>query len=143
MLRATRESLRWQNGLEPSFTRSIPYALRRFGLDETRLMEALRERLDEEAFSLLDQNREAVLREPGAVAAAYAFAAVRDRVRYGALPPDQAAPALRQQAAVLASCLAARPDSWQDCWERLAVDAGDPLVAVADAVALGWRLKWE
>ena len=143
VLRATRESLRWQNGLEPSLTRSIPYALRRFGLDETRLMEALRERLDEEAFSLLEQNQEAVLREPGAVAAAYAFAAVWDRVRYGGLPPDQAAPALRQQAAVLASCLAARPDSWQDCWERLAVDAGDPLVAVADAVALGWRLKWE
>ena len=143
VLRATRESLRWQNGLEPSHTRSIPYALRRFGLDETRLMEALRERLDEEAFSLLDQNREAVLREPGAVAAAYAFAAVRDRVRYDGLPPDQAGPVLRQQAAVLASCLAARPGSWTECWRQLDVDTDEPMGAVADAVALGWRLKWE
>ena len=143
VLRATREALRWQNGLEPSHTRSIPYALRRrFGLDETRLVAALKDRLDEEAFLLLEQNREAVFREPQAVAAAYAFAAVRDRVRHGALPPDQAAPVLRQQAATLASCLAARPESWQTCWEQLTVDAGEPLPAVADAVALGWRLKW-
>lgn len=143
VLCATRESLRWQNGLEPSHTRSIPYALRRFGLDETRLMEALQERLDEDAFTLLDQNRRAVLHEPQAAAAAHAFAAVWDRARYGTLPADQAAPVLRRQAAVLASCLAARPESWTTCWEQLAVDPGDPLPAVADAVALGWRLKWE
>ena len=140
---ATREALRWQNGLDPAHTRSIPYALRRFGFDEAGLLGALKDRLDEEAFLLLEQNREAVFREPQAVAAAYAWAAVRDRVRYGGLPPGQAAPVLRQQAATLASCLAARPESWQTCWEQLTVDAAEPLQAVADAVALGWRLKWD
>ncbi len=140
--RATREALRWQNGLEPSHTRSIAYALRRFGLDETGLLAALKDRLDEEAFLLLEENREAVLREPQAVAAAYAIAAVWDRVRYGVLPADQAFPVLRQQAATLASCLAARPESWPTCWQQLTVDAGEPLQVVADAVALGWRLKW-
>ncbi len=143
VLRATREALRLQNGLEPSHTRSIAYALRRFGLDETGLAAALKERLDEEAFLLFEQNREAVLREPQAVAAAYGFAAVCDRVRHGVLAPDQAAPVLRQQAAALASCLAARPESWQSCWEQLTVDAGEPSRAVADAVALGWRRKWD
>ena len=140
--RATREALLWQNGLEPSRTRSIPYALRRFDLDEPRLMAALKERLDEDSYALLDQNRLAVLWEPGAAAAAFAFAAVWDRVRYGVLPPSHAAGTLRQQAAVLASCLAARPDSWPLCWRELEVDPGDPMQVVVDAVALGWKLKW-
>ena len=103
---------------------------------------ALRERLDEDSYALLDQNRLAVLCEPGAAAAAFAFAAVWDRVRYGVLPPSHAAAALRQQAAVLASCLAARPDSWLLCWRELEVDPGDPMQVVVDAVALGWKLKW-
>ena len=140
--RATREALLWQNGLEPSRTRSITYALRRFDLDESRLMAALEDRLDRDAYALLDQNRLAVLCEPGAAAAAFAFAAVWDRVRYGVLPPSHAAAALRQQAAVLASCLAARPDSWTRCWRELEVDAANPLRVIVDAVALGWNLKW-
>ena len=41
----------------------------------------------EDAYALLDQNRLAVLWEPGAAAAAFAFAAVWDRVRYGVTSP--------------------------------------------------------
>ena len=90
-------------------------------------------------------------------AAAYAMAAVIDRVRYGTLPASVAADALVQQAATLAVSLAAAPSRWSEFRALLhhaarvdgapstpARDAGtlDPLPLVAAALALGWREKW-
>lgn len=75
-------------------------------------------------------------------AAAYGFAGVWDRVRFGTLSQDLADPVLRQQAAVLATSLAARPDVWLSCYEQLRVDENAVLEIVYDAFALGWRLKW-
>ena len=51
-------------------------------------------------------------------------------------------PVLRQQAAILATSLAARPDVWLSCYEQLRVDENAFLEVVYDAFALGWRLKW-
>ena len=42
---ATREALRWQNGLEPSRTRNLAHALHRFGVTEEALRAAVSERL--------------------------------------------------------------------------------------------------
>src|SRR5439155_11471815 len=38
--RATKQALRWQNGLEASLTRSLFHALRRFGFTEDKFLEA-------------------------------------------------------------------------------------------------------
>jgi hypothetical protein len=140
---ATRDALRWQNGLEPSFTRSLIHALRRFGFSEELFFDAMRVRLPEASLDLLIRNKQAVLYEPQASAAAYAFAAVLDRVRFGVLPPLTARDVLRQQAATLAVALSARIEAWYLFWQKLDVDITRPLDAVYDAVALGWTSKWD
>lgn len=140
---ATKDALRWQNGLEPSTTRSLFHALRRFGFSENAFVDAMRARLAEPSMQLLEKNKNAVLYEPQVAAAAYAFGAVLDRVRFGVLPPLSARDVLRQQAATLAASLAARPESWYRFWQRIDVDMTRPLDAVYDAAALGWTAKWD
>jgi adenosylcobinamide amidohydrolase len=149
--RATLEALRWQNGLEASYTRGVFHALGRFGVTEPALVAAMAPHLDATAQELLRRNGPAVFMEPLVSAAAYAMAAVIDRVRYGTLPASVAADALVQQAASLAVSLAASPARWSEFRARLHAaapmiaadgDALDPLPLVAAALALGWREKW-
>ena len=140
--KATIEALRWQNGLEASYTRSIFHALKRFGFGEEVFFAAMEKRLSPDEFALLKQNLNPIVYEPRVSAAAYAFAAVWDRVRYGTLSHTLAAGVLRQQAAILATALAAKPEAWSTCYERLRVDENAFLELVCDALALGWRLKW-
>ena len=98
--------------------------------------------LPESQYDLLDQNRQAVFYEPAVGAAAHAFAAVMDRVRFGTVPEPVAGETLRQQAACLACSLAARPQDWSDLYQALDGGGGDPLELVVRAVALGWDAKW-
>ena len=140
--KATLEGLRWQNGLEPSHTRSILYALKRFGMREDRLLAEMAKRLSADDFALLQKNLKSVVYEPCVAAAAYAFTAVWDRVRYGTLSQALAAPILRQQAAILATALAAKPKAYLSCYEQLRINEDDWLAIAYDALALGWRLKW-
>ena len=102
----------------------------------------MEKRLKADDFALLKKNLKSVVYEPRVSAAAYGFAAVWDRVRYGTLSPAMADPVLRQQAAVLATSLAARPDVWLSCYDQLRVDENAFLEVVYDAFALGWHLKW-
>jgi adenosylcobinamide amidohydrolase len=156
---ATAEALRWQNGLEPSYTRGVFHALGRFGATEAAVLEALAPHLDATAFELLRRNNRAVFFEPLVTGAAYAMAAVIDRVRYGTLPASVAADALVQQAATLAVSLAAAPARWSEFRAALHAHAGsirgavagpasaaglslDPTPLVVAAIALGWREKW-
>ncbi|MCY3770549.1 MAG: adenosylcobinamide amidohydrolase [Gemmatimonadetes bacterium] len=140
--RATMEALRWQNGLEASSTRSLYHALRRYGFKAELFLPAMKSRLETDEFAFLDKNIRSVVHDPGVSAAAYAFAAVWDRLRHGTLSTELAAPLLRQQAAVLASSVAAKPEAWPTCYEKLVVHEDALLDTVYDAIALGWRLKW-
>ena len=149
VLEAVKEALRWQNGLEPSLTRGLFHALGRFGLTESRALARLAELLPAEQYALLDRNRNAVFYEPGVAAAAYALAAVLDRVAFGTLPAGSAGEALRQQAACLACALAARPLDWPAFRAQLAQTPDDraqalddPVELVLRAVAAGWSAKW-
>ena len=79
----------------------------------------------------------------GIVAAAYAFAAVLDRIRYGTLPAGLARESLRQQAALMAVALAAKPNDWHLHWSELQkAGEDDPIGLVLRAIALGWKSKW-
>ena len=89
------------------------------------------------------KNRNAILFEPQAAAAAYAFAAVLDRIRFGVVPPLAAREVLRHQAATLATSLSAKIDAWYFFWQKLDVDIDRPLDAIYDATALGWASKWD
>jgi adenosylcobinamide amidohydrolase len=137
---ATLEALRWQNGLEPSYTRSIFTALTRFGLREEKFFDDIAPYLTERALELLRKNSKAVFYEPLTGAAAYAFAAVLDRIRYGTLPESAGAEALRHQAAVMASSLSAQTHCWDEFRAQLTDE--DPMHLVLHAIALGWTAKW-
>jgi len=136
--------LRWQNGLEPSYTRSLFHALGAYGLDESTFFEDIAPLLPPADLELLRKNAKSVFYEPQAAAAAYAIASILDRVRYGTLPPGTARESLRQQAALLAVNLAARPELWPDFLAGLIdADPQRPAPLVLQAIAFGWSSKWK
>jgi adenosylcobinamide amidohydrolase len=140
---ATLEALRWQNGLEASYTRSIFHALGGYGLKESSFLEDICPYLNERELELLKSNYKAVVYEPLVSAAAYAIASVLDRLRHGTLPEGVARVALRQQSATLAASLAARAEAWSDFYRSLGgVEIERPERAVLAAIALGWSAKW-
>jgi adenosylcobinamide amidohydrolase len=141
--KATGEALRWQNGLEPSYTRGAFHALGRYGLKEATVFDDLAGRLPPADLELLKKNSKAVFYEPLVGAAAHALAAVLDRIRHGTLPASVAREATIQQSATLAASLAAQPERWLEFRNRLHASGGH--VArdlVLDAIALGWSEKW-
>jgi adenosylcobinamide amidohydrolase len=139
---ATLEALRWQNGLEPSYTRGLFHALGRHGVGEQMILERLVHLLDPSDLALLKKNSKSVFFEPLVGAAGHAIAAVLDRVRHGTVPESCARDAIVQQAAILAANLAAKPDRWPDYRQRLHATQGDPPALVIAAIALGWSEKW-
>jgi adenosylcobinamide amidohydrolase len=140
---ATMEALRWQNGLEASYTRGVFYALGRFGIKETTFFEDIEPLLDADNLELLRKNAKAAFYEPLVSAAAYALATVCDRVRYGTIPDAVAADAMVQQAASLASNLAAQVHRWPEFRSTLQPHASSGIqTLVLRALALGWSEKW-
>lgn len=141
--KATMEAVRWQNGLEPSYTRGLVHALGRLGVKEATFVDDVAPFLGDASLELLKKNLKAVLYEPLVGAAAHAYAAVCDRVRYGTLPESAAADARLQQAALLAANLAARLDRWPAFRAALFPHAAaDPKTLALAAIALGWSEKW-
>lgn len=140
---ATLEALRWQNGLEPSSTRSLFHALGRYGIRQQTIFDDLAGLLDETELELLRRNANAAFYEPLVGAAAHALAAVLDRARHQTLPASVLPEAIVQQAATLAAALAAKPHQWSEFHARLrsAADA-EPKTLVLTAIALGWLEKW-
>lgn len=140
---ATIEALRWQNGLEASYTRGVFHALGRYGVTEATLFDDIAPLLGDADLELLKRNAKAALYEPLVGAAAHALATVCDRVRYGTIPQTVAADATVQQAAALAANLAAQVHRWPEFRAQLRpyANAGvKPLVL--RALALGWSEKW-
>jgi adenosylcobinamide amidohydrolase len=141
--RATVEALRWQNGLEASYTRGVFHALGRYGVKEATIFEDMAPLLSGPDLDLLKGNAKAVFYEPLVGAASHALATVCDRVRYGTIPEAVAADAMAQQAAALSSNLAAQVHRWAEFRSRLRPHAnGDVKSLVLMAVALGWSEKW-
>jgi adenosylcobinamide amidohydrolase len=140
---ATLEALRWQNGLEVSSTRLLFHALGRYGVREADFFTELAPLLSERELELLKKNFQSVVYEPKVSAAAYAIAAVLDRIHVGTLPASAARDIFRQQLATMASSLAAKPDAWPEFYGRLAdFDPEQAARGVCAAIALGWSEKW-
>jgi adenosylcobinamide amidohydrolase len=140
---ATIEALRWQNGLEASYTRSVFHALGRYGVKEATLFEDIAPLLNETDLELLRKNAKSAFYEPLVGSAAHALATVCDRVRYGTIPGGVAADAMVQQAAALAANLAAQVHRWPEFRSTLRPHAnGDVKALVLRALALGWSEKW-
>jgi adenosylcobinamide amidohydrolase len=141
--RATEEALRWQNGLEPSYTRGVFHALGRYGIKEATFLDDIAPLLDPPHLELLSKNIKAVMYEPLVGAAAHALAAVLDRIRHGSLPGSVERDASVQQAAMLAANVAAKPEAWPEYRLRLHETApADARGLILAALALGWTEKW-
>ena len=84
------EALRWQNGLEASYTRGVFHALGRYGVNEATFFDDMTRADGRGDLELLRKNSKAALFEPLVGAAAHALAAVLDRVRHGTLPSSVA-----------------------------------------------------
>jgi adenosylcobinamide amidohydrolase len=140
---ATIEALRWQNGLELSYTRGVFHALGRFGVREATFFEDIAPFLGDSELDLLKNNAKAAMYEPLVGAAAHALAAVCDRVRFGTVPESVAPDAKAQQAAMLAANLAATVHRTSEFRAALRPYAGgDVKSLVLRALALGWSEKW-
>jgi hypothetical protein len=140
---ATIEALRWQNGLEASYTRSLFHALGRYGVREATFISDMAPLLSEGDLELLKKNVKAVFFEPLVGAAAHAIASVCDRVRFGMLPESTAPEATAQQAALLAANVAAQTHRLGEFRARLRQhSSGDVKDLVLRALALGWSEKW-
>lgn len=140
---ATLEALRWQNGLEASYTRGVFHALGRYGVKEATLFDDIAPFVTGSDLELLKKNSKAVFYEPLVGAAAHALATICDRVRYGTLPDAVAPDAMVQQAATLAANLAAQVHRWAEFRATLRPHAtGDVKGLVLRALALGWSEKW-
>ncbi len=99
--------------------------------------------MSERELELMKKNFQSVVYEPKVAAAAYAIAAVLDRIRVGTVPASAARDIFRQQLATLASSLAAKPDAWPEFYARLGdVDPEQAARGVYAAIALGWSQKW-
>jgi adenosylcobinamide amidohydrolase len=140
--KATMEALRWQNGLEASYTRGLFHALGRYGVREATLVDDLTPWLSESDLELLRKNLKAACYEPLVGAAAHALAAVCDRIRHGTVSADVAAEAMTQQAAAMAANLAAQTHRWLEFHSVLRPHAADVKTLVLRAIALGWSEKW-
>jgi adenosylcobinamide amidohydrolase len=146
-LRATMEALRWQNGLETSYTRGIFHALGRYGLKEATVFDDIAPMLSEADLELLKKNSKAAFYEPMAGASAHALASTCDRIRHGMLPESVARDAIVQQAATLAANLSTQLHRWSEFRARLQTYAGgsapgDVKAMALRAIALGWSEKW-
>ena len=141
---ATLEALRWQNGLEPSYTRGLFHALGRYGIKEATIYDRLAPLLHADSLELLRKNNKAVFYEPLVSAAAFAAASVLDRARFGTLPSSSLRDAIVQQAASLAASLAAKPDRWPTFRTALhTAPVSEPVELIVHAIALGWSEKWK
>jgi adenosylcobinamide amidohydrolase len=141
---ATGEALRWQNGLEPSRTRSLFYALRPYGIDEESVWNEIAPLLSDRNLELLKANKNAVFCDPLIASSAYALASVFDRFRYGTLPANATGAALCAQTATLAVQISGQPRLWP-CFhaELAAAEPTHPVDLVAKAIGLGWSAKWQ
>jgi adenosylcobinamide amidohydrolase len=140
---ATREALRWQNGLEISLTRSAIYALERFGFSEAFFEQRLRDSVPAKRYEFYKKNWDAIIHDPQTAGCAYAIAAVLDRLAYGTLPAPCAAELLFNQCCLLATTLAVKPGVFTDMHHRLQPHIGKTAnELIFQAILLGWETKW-
>ena len=131
-----------QNGLERSDTRQITHALSRFGATKTVLLKRFEQLLDQESFHLLKKNKNAVFKDAKLVAAAYAYAAILDRIEYSTLSKNIQNDVLYDQAVNAAIALSGKGQDWQIFREQLVLEQQKPLDLFIQACAIGWKAKW-
>lgn len=142
VLKATKEALLWQNGLEPSRTRNLFYILERFGLKEAVFEEKMKSELGEEEMEFFKKNKTALIHDPQIAGCAFALATLKDRVRYGSFPEYTVKETMLQGLAWMGSVVAVNPGCYQSIYNELSLENHDFSTMLCKALALGWKSKW-
>ncbi len=140
---AVMQAVELQDSLSAHATRSVIHALKRHGASEQWLLNELKSKLNEELFSLLSDNSETVFNDAKLVAAAYAYAALLDRLEYGTLSESIRKDVLLDQAVNAALAISDNSRHWAEIRARLKIKSDNPLDLFVQAVSIGWSAKWE
>ena len=147
LARATRKAIRralsFQNKLTPETVRYVPRLLERFGLGESGLLEALKERLSPKDFLLLERNHRSVLADSILVAHTLAYVHLMDQLSWGVVPQESAPEIFLSQAALVAASLSGKFSRYGLYLESLEPWKEDPLCLFLQALALGFVEKWD
>lgn len=139
---AVLDAIALQNSLERSDTRSIIHSLGRFGMTKNSVLSTLEKQMNNDDFELLKKNKKSVFREPKLVAAAYAYAALLDRLEYGTLSPHIESDVLLDQAVNAAIAVSGKSQDWQYFRSQLSSINDDKLTPFINAISAGWQRKW-
>ena len=139
---AVLEALRVQNGLNQSSIRSVTHALGRHGLDRKKMLAQLKEQLSDDDYNFLEKNQQSVFTAPRLVAAAYAYAALLDRIQYGTFSTLVAHDILLDQAAIAAVAVSNNDVLLSDFRQQLSSKEETLQRNFVLAIAMGWQAKW-
>ncbi len=137
---ATLEALRWQNGLEQSYTRHLFHILGRFGITEKALKLELEKRTGETA-KLLQKNGESIGYDPQVACFAWSLSILLDKINYGSIPQHIGDEMITKQCALLVAGLSGNENLFLEGIQK--ISNSDSLIEkLTDALILGWAGKW-
>ena len=139
---AVTQAIALQNGLERSNTRHVVHALKRFGGTSDYLIGALEQELDKSSFDLFKKNKKSVFKDAKLVAAAYAYAALLDRLEYQTLSRNIERDVLLDQAVNAAIAVSGKSQHWQHFRQQFDFKQDHELDLFIQAIAIGWKAKW-
>ncbi len=145
--KAVRQTLALQNSLTSASQRSIFAHIRRFGVDQEQMVDAIAERLDDSMREVYRRNAPGLDRDPVAVGAACALVHVRDKTVWGILPQSCWKENIVLHGSLLASAVAHRHDRFNAYAEKLScepcgIENREFLEFIFACCALGYGEKW-
>ncbi|MBF0237618.1 MAG: adenosylcobinamide amidohydrolase [SAR324 cluster bacterium] len=139
---STREALRWQNGLEMSYTRSVFHILQRYGLTEAVWNQMLARFSTEQELRLFKANQKAFIYDPQISCGAFILAVLLDKQRYGVIPEAVVAEQIVHELALLMCVLGQNHQQFAANLQTLKQNSLPPLELFVYAIVEGTRLKW-
>ena len=138
---ATKEALKWQNGLHPELMRNCFHLLGRLGLKKEVFKEKIQARFSESEAHFLLQNELAIVHDPEVSTACLALASILDAFENGLLPEALCHDKIRQHLALMVATLSGRLEDMAKFHAQLLVHQ-DWIDAFIEAIHLGFHHKW-
>lgn len=144
---AIKETLRLQNGLEPSHQRSILTLTRRFGNEKELMTNGICEKLGEKDADLFRKNFICIDRDPLVVGALCGLLDVHDKMKWGILPKACYRELYAAFAAQIAAAISGRFDLFDRYRDTLVEGITSPdnqtmLACIYRSIAAGFADKW-
>lgn len=145
---AVKETLRLQNGLEPSRQRSVEILTQRFGNSRELMIEAVCSYLTEGDFDLFRKNFLCIDRDPLVAGAVSGLLDVHDKLRWGILPGSCFRELYGAFAAQIATAVSGKFEKFDKYRSEfvqgiIGPDNKSMLVCIYRAVAAGFSDKWK